>query len=104
MRCDAADLRQLPQRMRVKILVFRQITNLDPQQIFDIPRDIVAFQNLRRTVHGIFKGPGILMKLLRQTNGHKHRNPGCNHRSIDDCTVPRNHPCPLQFLHTAQTG
>lgn len=75
MRCDALNLWQFSQSVGVEILVFRKVAYLDAQEILHISRDIVALEDLRSSIHRAFEGAGILVKLLREPDRDKDRDP-----------------------------
>jgi len=98
----ALDLGKLPQGVRVEVLVLAKIAHLDTQQVLNTPCNIVAFQDLWRSVHCAFKRAGVFVKLLGQADHDKNRYAWGKGRAIDDCTVALDDALALKLLHTSQ--
>lgn len=84
--------------MRVEIFVFPKVANFDTQQVFNTARDVVAFKDLRRGIHRLFESTRIFVKLLRQSDHHKDRDPWRENGPIYDSAIALDHATSLKLL------
>lgn len=93
-----------PKPVRVKGLVGGQISRFDPQQIFECPRDVMAFRDFGRGAHCRLEPFLRLLRVLGQANSHIDHKAATGLHRVELCPVTFYHAALFKILNPAQAG